>query len=48
LIVDAAQQRHGKRLKPFLLLPGIGTRLKPGVNEIKIELQEIEIRPINT
>jgi len=39
------QRRAGKRLKPFPFIAAACTRLKPGVNEIKIRRQEIELRP---
>src|ERR1017187_4292795 len=34
-----------KRLKPFRFLPAANTRLKPGVNGTRIQLQETEMRP---
>jgi hypothetical protein len=42
----ASPQSCRKRLKPFHFLPAANTRLKPGVNGTRIQLQEIETRPM--
>ena len=41
----ASPQSCRKRLKPFRFLPAANTRMKPGVNGTRIQLQEIEMRP---
>jgi hypothetical protein len=44
--VGAVQRSREKRLKPFYFVPRIHTRLKPGANENKIQLQETELRSL--